>query len=202
MNKNRTLALVITLLSLAILPACWTSSLHALYDDGDQHLTYDPALVGVWQGQTDSPIAITGNPTADSYTLETSDEDGRYVYGGRLVQLGSYRFLDVVPSVSYDKAGKSQEIEPGYFQAHSILKVILEGDSLFLMAPNDGRLCAAAKENKLTLGDCVDGDFMFTARTPVLQDYFLKHADDLEIFDKRDPDSVLHRQAVKQGAAQ
>jgi hypothetical protein len=124
------------------------------------------------------------------------------VYSGSLVQLGSYRFLDVVPLSSYDTQGKSQQIEPGYIPTHSILKVILEGDTLSLMAPNDGRLCAAARENKLTLGDCVDGDFMFTAQTAVLQEYFLKHADDLEVFDKTDPDSVLHRQAVKQGATQ
>jgi len=201
-NTNRTLALIVVVLGLVVLPGCWTTSLHALYEEGDQHLTYDSALIGVWQNLSDSPIAITGDPSTGFYNLEASDEDGRYGYSGGLVQLGPYRFLDVVPSASYDKAGKSQEIEPGYFRAHSILRVILEGDSLSLMAPNDGRLCAAARENKLTLGDCVDGDFMFTAQTAVLQEYFLKHADDLEVFDKTDPDSVLHRQAVKQGATQ
>jgi hypothetical protein len=201
-NTNRILALLTVMLASAVLPGCWTTSLHGLYENGDQHLTYDPALGGRWQAEQDSSLVITGDPNDGSYTLEAADEEGRYVYDGHLVQLGPYRFLDVVPVVSYGADGRNQLTEPGYLQVHTVLKVVLEGDSLFLMAPSDHRLCEAASENKLTIGDCESGDFVFTARTRVLQEFFLKHADDLEIFDKRDPDRALHRQTEKKGAAQ
>ena len=193
MKTKRTLVLLTAILALAVLPGCWTTSLHAFYENDDQHLTYDPALIGTWQADKGSPLAVTGDSKIGDYTLEVTDEDGRYAYNGHLVQLGSYRFLDVVPTVSYDAGGKRQQTEPGYIPAHSIFKVIIEGDLLFLIAPNDERLCTVARENKLAVGDCIDDDFVFTARTGVLQEFFLKHADDLQIFDKRDPDRALHR---------
>jgi hypothetical protein len=199
-NTRRTFGLLTAILALSVLPGCWTASLHALYESGDPHLTYDPALVGTWLADPDSPLVISGDPKGSYYTLELTDEDGRQVYNGHLVQLGSYRFLDVVPSESYDATGKRQPIEPGYFPAHSILRVTFENGSLFLVAPDDARLCALARENKLTVGDCVDGDFMFTAGTSVVQEFLSKHADDLEIFDQRDPDLALHR-AAKQGTS-
>ena len=195
-------ALLTAMLALAVLPGCWTTSLQPLYENGDPHLIYDSALVGKWQSEHDSPISISGNSSSGDYTLETSDEEGRYVYNARLVQLGSYRFLDVVPLTSYDPQGKSQETEPGYIRSHTLLKVSIELDSLFLMAPNDSKLCAAAREKQPLIGDCVDGDFVFTARTAAVQEYFLNHAADPDLFDKQDPDSALHRVVAKQGDAQ
>lgn len=198
MNTKRTFGLLIAILALLVLPGCWTTSLHALYENDDPHLTYDPAMIGTWQADAESPVVITGDSKGGDYTLEYRDEDGRYVYEGRLVQLGSYRFLDVVPTASYGASGNNQEVEPGYFPMHSILRVTLENDSLALTAPDDTRLCTAAQENKLTVGDCVDGNFVFTARTAVLQGFLLEHADDLEIFPRTKPDAALHR-VVQQG---
>ena len=202
MNMKLKLGLLTALLALTVLPGCWTSSLQPLYKDGDPHLAYDPGLIGTWQTKTDSPLVITGDSTADDYALQTTDERGRYLYSGRLVQLGSYRFLDVVPSSSYDVQGRPQQTEPGYIPTHSILKVIIEGDSLYLIAPNDEQLCAAARDNKVKVGDCIDDDFVFTAQTGSLQEFFLKHADDLEIFDAKDPERALHRLMEKKGAVQ
>jgi hypothetical protein len=199
---KRGLALLTALLALVVLPGCWTTSLQALYAEGDQHLIYDPALVGKWQGEHDSPVSITGDSTTGNYTLDASDEDGRYVYNAGLVQLGSYRFLDVVPIASYDSQGNSQEAALGYIRSHSILKVSMESDSLFLMAPDDSKLCVAARKKKPPMGDCIDGDFVFTARTAALQEYFLQHATDPNLFDKQDPDWALHRVVAKQGGGQ
>jgi hypothetical protein len=48
-TRTKFVLLTAMLVSLAVLPACWTYSLHPLYEDDDQHLTYDPALEGRWQ---------------------------------------------------------------------------------------------------------------------------------------------------------
>ena len=70
-----------------------------------------------------------------------------------MVQLGANRFLDALPQ------GDAQGL--GSLPAHNILKVTLTHDSLALVLPSDDWLC---KETRMKLGECINQDFLLTAR--------------------------------------
>jgi hypothetical protein len=130
MTTRTEFVLLAMLVSLAVLPACWTYSLHPLYEDDDQHLTYDPALEGTWQ-QTGNEcqtcrLLISGDSRPQQYTLQSIDlqkakcncgsADGPEIkFEGHLVQLGSHRFLDAVSQS--DAAGMDA------IPAHNIFKI-------------------------------------------------------------------------------
>src|SRR5207245_10245443 len=111
-TRTKFVLLTAILLSLAVLPACWTYSMHPRDEDDDQHLTYDPALEGTWQ-QTGNEcqtcrLLITGDSKAQQYTLQLielhdtkcncgSRDVPEIKFEGHLVQLGAHRFLAALP---------------------------------------------------------------------------------------------------------
>ena len=199
-TRTKFVLLTAMLVSLAVLPACWTYSLHPLYEDDDQHLTYDPAPEGTWQ-QTGNEcqtcrLLISGDSRAQQYTLQLIDlqkakcncgsADGPEIkFEGHLVQLGSHRFLD---AVSQSDAEGMDAIP-----AHNIFKITAEGDSLSLMALSDDWLCHTPEAEQARLGECMDGDFVFTATTEVLQDFVQNHAEDEGVFPSPGDDDEWHR---------
>jgi hypothetical protein len=198
-TRTKFVGLLAVLLSLAILPACWTGSLHALYEHDDQHLTYDPALEGTWQQignecQT-CRLLITGDSKAQQYTLQLIDlhdtkcncgsGDGPEIkFEGRLVQLGTQRFLDAFPQ---------GDISMGAIPAHNIFKITVEGDSLSMVAPSDDWLCDASEVEQARLGECRNRDFVLTAATELLQDFMQNHAEDEGVFPSPSEDDDWHR---------
>lgn len=192
MQVNRRIKLLVTTAVLTLLPACWTYSLHPIAEENDPHLIYDPALEGNWQvgGQNEPTLIVTGDPKLLSYSLrlvkpsETSApaEAPDVRFDGKLVQLGANRFLDALPQ------GDAQGL--GSLPAHNILKVTLNHDSLALILPSEDWLCNAAR---LKLGECMNGDYLLTAPTGILQAFLQKHGSDNDVFPKPSDGDLFHR---------
>jgi hypothetical protein len=181
---------------LITLPACWTYSLHPLYDDA--HLTYDPLLEGTWLGKAkddDCPqcrLVSTGDSKTQNYTIVLIDLDKTHSrtepdlrFEAHLVQLGQERFLDAVAD------GEGAGI--GTLIAHNVFKVLLDANSLVLIPLNDDWLCSASEAEQKPLGECVNGGFVLTAHTDVIQDFVRSHANDAGVFpDPGEDDGWLH----------
>jgi hypothetical protein len=193
MQSNRGVKLLIIVAVLITLPACWTYSLHPIAEDNDPHLIYDPALEGTWQfrGNQNEPLLIvTGDVKLLSYSLrlvkfsETGvhDDAPDVRFDAKMIQLGGNRFLDALPQ------GDAQGI--GSLPAHNILKVTLTHDTLALILPSDSWLC---NETRLKLGECLNGDFLLTAPTNILQGFLQKHGSDNDLFPKPGDNDVMHR---------
>ena len=198
MNAQQRVLLAIAVAALSVLSGCWTYSLHPLYSDGDSALIYEPALEGTWKsGHDDLLLIITGDSKSQEYTLRLvdggksgngSDADHRseLVYTGRLVQLAAERFLDAVPG---------GEGIPGAIAAHNVFKVAVERGAISLSLLDVNGLCGAPEAQQVVLGQCIDGDFILTASTDVLQDFVRKHSDDEEVFPTMDEEDRFHRVA-------
>jgi hypothetical protein len=197
MKLQTKIGLIAIFAGLILLPGCWTYSVHPLFENDDQHLIYDPLLEGIWQtGDSDcSKVVISGDSKAQQYTVTLVDLQKGSSHNGnepgirfaaRLVQLGAVRFLDTVPSE--DAAGV------GALPAHSIFKVFLNADSLALVPLSDSWLCSASEAEQASLGECLDGDFLLTAHTDVLQDFVKNHADDESVFPEPSDDDAWHRE--------
>jgi hypothetical protein len=182
--------------ALACLPACWTYSVYPLAEDNDRHLIYDPALEGKWQfsnGQEPEFMVITGDPQLLNYTLQLTkspsadcvcgqDNELDLSYEGKLLQLGTTRFLDAYPLA--DAQGF------GAFPAHNIFKISLTRNSLSMAPLEDGWLCSQPRPE---LGECEHRDFLLTAPTPVLQEFVQAHAADPDAFAAPGDDEIMLR---------
>jgi hypothetical protein len=194
--KQKIMSRMLAIAALAFLPGCWTYSLHSLYRDEDPRLAYDPTLTGTWENKN-SQLVIAGDSQTQQYTLQLFDKDeikchcasndsAGIRYAGNLGQLGTARFLDVVPGG--DAAGM------GAIPAHSIFKIVVEDNSLFLVPLSDSWLCSAPEAEQYRLGECIDrSDFVLTASSDVLQDFVQNHADDDGVFPTLDGDAAFHR---------
>jgi hypothetical protein len=195
MQLSRKIKLLAISVILSVFPACWTYSLHPLAEDNDPHLIYDPALEGNWQSADRSTpmLIISGDAKSLSYALQfvrrpdtdchcSSEDVPDLHFDARLVQLGPTRFLDAVPR------GDAQGI--GALPTHTIFKVIGLPESLSFSALNDDWLC---NQTRPKLGECINGDFLLSAPTNVLQDFLQKHATDKELFRESGADDLLHR---------
>jgi hypothetical protein len=199
----RQIFLFIALAALSVLSGCWTYSLQPVYSDDDPNLTYEPALEGTWKGESNESITMTGDSKSKKYQLEwvrvSSNAEAQpktdfdFTFSGRLVELGAERFLDVVPERD-ETAGV-----PGMLPAHSVFKVSVQGDALFLSPLNVDWLCSAPQADQAALGQCIDGDFILTTSTDVLQEYVRDHSDDEQVFPELD-DSDGFRRVAKPGS--
>jgi len=201
--KQKTMSLMLALAGLAFLPGCWTYSLHSLYRDDDPRLAYDSTLTGTWENRNSDCLVIAGDSKTQQYTLQLFDKGSEIKcrcastdsagirYAGNLVQLGPARFLDVVPG--------GDAVGMGTIPAHSIFKIVFDHDSLFLVPLSDSWLCSAPEAEQYRLGECIDGDFLLTASSDVLQDFVQNHADDDGVFPTLDGDATWHRAAGKSG---
>ena len=206
MNSHlRRILLFVALTALSVLSGCWTYSLQPIYSDDDPNLTYEPALDGTWKTETNESITITGDFGSKKYQLECvggssnpeeqSKPDFDFTFSARLVELGAGRFLDVVPERSETEGG------PGMLPAHNVFKVSLQGDTLVLSPMNVDWLCKASQADQAALGQCIDGDFILTASTDVLQGYVRDHSDDEQVFPESD-DGDGFRRVAKPGSAE
>jgi len=206
MNLHLTrILLFIELAALSVLCGCWTYSLQPVYSDDDPNLAYEPALAGTWKIENDESITITGDSASKKYQLEcvgvSSNAEAQpktdydFTFSGRLVELGDERFLDVVP-----EGGETGGV-PGMLPAHNLFKVSVQGDTLLLFPLNVDWLCSAPQADQAALGQCIDGDFILTASTDVLQEYVRNHSDDEHVFPELDHSDGFRR-VVKSGSAE
>src|SRR6267154_1602775 len=100
------LALAIAIISLTLLTGCWVQSVYPFYEESD--VVVEPGLVGNWEGDSELEsclLKIGLDPTSRTYTIETAklgdikteDQCQATTFEGKLVQIGSQRFLDLVP---------------------------------------------------------------------------------------------------------
>jgi len=199
MQRQTNAGLTAILASVVLLSGCWTYSVHPLFENGDQYLTYDPLLEGSWQAGDDdcSKIVISGDSRTEEYTITFIDSQNGHDCNGnepgirfaaRLVQLGPERFLDAVPH--------GDAVGIGSLRTHSVFKVFLNADSLVLVPLSDSWLCHTSEAEQANLGECLDGDFLLTAHTDVLQNFVKSHAEDDGVFPKPSEDDWWHRETA------
>jgi hypothetical protein len=78
---------------------CCTPSLHPIYTEED--IIFDPALIGTWSGDASEETWEFAQHDAvdDAYVLICTDEDGDSGnFLTRLVEIGDYMFLDLLPA--------------------------------------------------------------------------------------------------------
>jgi hypothetical protein len=159
-------------------------------------------LEGTWKGESNEWITMTGDSKLKKYQLEwvrvSSNAEAQpktdfdFTFSGRLVELGAERFLDAVPE---------GDGIAGAIPAHNVFKVSVHGDTLVLSPLNVDWLCSASQADQAALGQCMDGDFILTASTDVLQEFVREHSDDEQVFPEMD-DSDGFRRVAKPGSAE
>jgi hypothetical protein len=119
MRKAGTL-LVVALAS--ALTAC-VPSVYPLYTD--KELRFDPGLLGTWGEDGTPDESWTFTKAGDtSYTLVVKDGDGSGRFEAHLLQLGKYRFLDLVPDDdALDKARLPGIYMAALIPGHMFLRV-------------------------------------------------------------------------------
>ncbi len=93
-------------MSLLLTTGCWVQSVYPFYEESD--VVVDPGLVGNWEGDSELKsclLKIGLDTAARTYTIEVAKSGGTKTeaecqavsFEGKLVHIGSQRFLDVVP---------------------------------------------------------------------------------------------------------
>ena len=175
------LAALITLLVMGCGPAL---SLHPLYNEED--VIFNPSLVGSWGEENDgwNFQKAKGNVYSVTFLLKLGDMGGgsdrsdTLNLEGRLIQLGSYMFMDVTSRESDIKDFLAVPV-------HVFLRLSLEGDSLGIAFMDDSWLEDIIEQNKEPIKhELLNGsDILLTASPKELQQLVLKYADDKKAFD-------------------
>lgn len=168
---------LLLLAGLALASGC-VLTLNSLFTSKD--VTYDPALVGVWQATDATWTFKPFDQKGGRYQLQTvmKDQPTQRWYA-TLGVIGTNRFLELLPQ-------RPSEIHPKtfygghYIELRSFWKVTLAGDALTLTSMSTQWLDAMLKQNKVSVKyERRDGGTLFlTASTQELQDFVAQYADD------------------------
>ncbi len=150
----RLVALTITIMSLPLTTACWVQSVYPFYEESD--VVVDTRLAGTWSGEGELQpcllnIAFDSGEKVYNLALSKSSEAKAGMKcpelraKGHLVQMGSQRFLDVVPS---------DEKSPA--ELHSLVKIKLDGQNLLLVPIDADWLANAIRDKTLDLPARID----------------------------------------------
>lgn len=160
-----------TLLTALSLTAC-VPSLHPLYTEAD--LSFDPALLGVWQEDDGAESWTFKRQSDNEYTLRHVDSQGRVgEFSVRLVNLAGNRFLDLLPL----PAQRSEnEFYQGHFQPlHTFVWLQQTAPELRLAYLELDWLDKQLKADPAALSHVrLEGELILTAATRELQTYLLK----------------------------
>jgi len=181
-------ALILALL--CILPGCWVSSIHSLYEESkDQDVITDPNLAGTWTVTDDDQCTTTLTVTMQAavYSLHTvesgeacSNRGEVSNYQARLVKLDAHRFLDVSP---LDK-----DVCDMCIAKHDILLIKIDADSLAFTPIDSDWLKDALAAKTVTLSTLPDDSDTLTASSGDLKEFCRKFAEDKAVFK---PDSTV-----------
>jgi hypothetical protein len=153
-GRLRLLALTITIMGLPLTTGCWVQSVYPFYEESD--VVADNTLVGTWAGEGELQpclLNIAFDPGEKVYSLATSksgeEKEGmkcaETMAKGHLVQLGSQRFLDVVPT---------DEKSPA--ELHSLVKIKPDRQNLVLVPMDADWLANAIRDKTLDLTARID----------------------------------------------
>jgi len=189
-GRLRLLALTITIISLPLTAGCWVQSVYPFYEESD--VVADDSLAGTWVGEAELQpclLNIAFDPGEKIYNIAMSKsaeatEEMKCVEmtaKGHLVQLGSQRFVDVVPTD-----------EKSLAQLHSLMKVKLDGQNLVLVPLDADWLADAIRDKTLDLIARIDEkvvppvDVILTSPTRDLRNLLRKSGDAEGAFSDKD----------------
>jgi len=189
-GRLRLLALTITIMSLPLTTGCWVQSVYPFYEESD--VVADDSLAGTWVGEAELQpclLNIAFDPGEKVYNIAMSKsaeatEEMKCVEmtaKGHLVQLGSQRFVDVVPTD-----------EKSLAQLHSLMKVKLDGQNLVLVPLDADWLADAIRDKTLDLIARIDEkvvppvDVILTSPTRDLRNLLRKSGDAEGAFSDKD----------------
>ena len=189
-GRLRLLALTITIISLPLTAGCWVQSVYPFYEESD--VVADDSLAGTWVGEAELQpclLNIAFDPGEKVYNIAMSKsaeatEEMKCVEmtaKGHLVQLGSQRFVDVVPTD-----------EKSLAQLHSLMKVKLDGQNLVLVPLDADWLADAIRDKTLDLIARIDEkvvppvDVILTSPTRDLRNLLRKSGDAEGAFSDKD----------------
>lgn len=169
----------IAALALALTLAGCVPSLQPLYTEKDT--VFDPALVGMWE--KDKELWTLRAAAGGAYQLTVKPDSGPPAsFQAHLVQLDSSRFLDLYP----DEPETGNDFYQFHLiRAHSISRLVLDGDTLRVAMLQDGWLKTMLAEGKLQIAHEFvgpDRDLLLTAPTPQLQALVRRYAGDVKAF--------------------
>ena len=105
-QRSRCFALTLIVLSASFLSGCWVQSVYPFYEDSD--VIVDANLKGTWAGDGElkgCSLAISVDAATQTYTLAVSKsaeadpslQCDSMTSQGKLLQVGTQRFLDIAP---------------------------------------------------------------------------------------------------------
>jgi len=189
-GKLRLLVLTITVMSLPFATGCWVQSVYPFYEESD--VVADNSLVGTWVGEGELQpclLNIAFDPSEKVYNIAMSKsaeakEEMKCTdisAKGHLVQLGSQRFLDVIPTD-----------EKSLAELHSLMKVKPDRQTLVLVPMDVDWLADAIRGKTLDLTARIDEkvvppvDVILTSPTPDLRNLLRKSGDTEGAFSDKD----------------
>jgi hypothetical protein len=195
-RSRKLIPLQIGLLSvfLLVLPACWVTSIHPLYEQGkDDDVVADQNLVGTWavtdQDKCTTTLTVAGEGV--TYNLRyvassdaCSNRGQVFTFQGRLVKLAAYRFLDISP---LDK-----DVCDWCIAKHQIFLVRIDADTLAVTPIDSDWLKAALAAKTVTLSTLPDDTDTLTASSKELKAFCKKFAADKTVF-KPDLTAIFRR---------
>jgi len=183
----RLAGILLALVGLLMLPACWVTSINGLSEQGlsgsDQDQIFDPSLVGSW-GTTSDNCAITLVITAKNkdYEWQTTsvgegcDEDKppKSYYEAQVFKLDNHQFLDLT--------ARRADVCDMCTAVHGIFLIQLDKDSFSLAAIDSDWLKNGLEQKTVTLATMPDDTDTLTASPKDLKAFCRKYADDKEAF--------------------
>jgi hypothetical protein len=152
--RLRLVALTITIMSLPLTTGCWVQSVYPFFEESD--VVADNSLVGTWAGEGELQpclLNIAFDPGEKVYNIAMSKSGEakeemkcpEMKAKGHLLQLGSQRFLDVVPTD-----------EKSLAELHSLVKVKPDRQNLVLVPMDADWLANAIRDKTLDLPARID----------------------------------------------
>ncbi len=195
--RYRIVSLVLVVLLLISLPACWVVSIEGLdeseWGGSDHNRTFEPALLGAWLIPSPGCLAtiIITADNGEYVARETSEgekcteEDKKEVdYRGKLYKLDQHLFLDIT--------ARSEDVCKVCIPVHWIFQIRIEKDLLGLAPINSDWLKNKLGAKTVSLATLSNETDVVTATPKDLKDFCRKYADDKEAFIQT-PTMVLKR---------
>jgi len=177
---------IIGLISILLNTGC-IPSLSPLYTDAD--LLEDKRLEGRWKQTNGEDVLTFDRIGPKRYELSMVDEGVKVHFEARLVRLGKYLFVDLMPSRP-EPAGDFHQWH--FVRTHTFYKADLGPDFLELSGMHEEWLKGLSRQGKLNAAHRVvnhysfNEAFLFICNTSELRRFVLQHAENTEAFRPKD----------------
>ena len=179
----RSLKIAVLFSIVALISGCIVSSLQPLYIDESKDVVYDPLLIGSWADKENKETLTFAQSGGKVYEVTYTADSATAKFYGRLVQVGSSKYLDVYP--------QEQDIDTGSYQnglyklmtinpTHFFVQVKDEGDVLKIAILDLDKLKKMLDAKKAKIAhEKIDDRIILTASPAEMQKFITKYAQDL-----------------------